>query len=137
MKIAVVYLSLRPETRLKNLALALAAGMRSQGFEVDCLDGLHGENPRLTMYRYLAIGTEAVSWLGRISERVAEFLASCGSLEGKRSFAFVKRTPFGHQKALLNLMNAMEKEGMLVCFSEALASPEQALQLGKRLHILD
>ena len=62
-------------------------------------------------------------------------ILGCGSgLVGKKSAAFIKKTgPFFIGKALSNLMKAMEKEGMLINWSEILLNPPHAEALGKRI----
>ena len=61
-------------------------------------------------------------------------LGKGSGLVGKKSAAFLKKTnPIFINKALSNLMKAMEKEGMLINWSEILLSAPQAEALGKRI----
>jgi Trp operon repressor len=55
---------------------------------------------------------------------------------GKRSFAFITKNVFGAPKALVRLMKNMEKEGMFLKYSSILNSPQEAEEIGKRLHII-
>jgi hypothetical protein len=47
----------------------------------------------------------------------------------------VSKATFGSMKALSRLMKSMEKEGMLIKNSSILASPQEAQEIGKRLHV--
>ena len=71
----------------------------------------------------------------RAAASPAHFLSAAGMVSGKHSFAFVSKTPFGSTKALSRLMKSMEKEGMLIKNSSILTSPQEAREIGKRLHV--
>lgn len=136
MRVAVVYVSNSKRDKLLGVAQGLAAGIESQGHTVELIDAKQELNIKLTVYDYIAIGTEVVSTFGgKISERVGEFLKSSGVVTGKRSFAFVLKSTFGEAKALQRVMKAMEGEGMFLKFSEILSSREEAKEIGKRLRI--
>lgn len=136
MRTAVVFFSTNSRDKVLNLARALARGMESQGHQADIIDGDHDVNAKLTMYQYLAIGSEPLSSFGsKIPEKVAQFLSNSGMVTGKRCFAFVTKNTIGSLKALTRLMKSMEKEGMLIKFSSILGSPQEAEEIGRRLHI--
>jgi hypothetical protein len=103
---------------------------------VDIIDGDRDVNARLTIYQYIAVGTEPTSTLGgKIPDKIGQFLSSSGMVAGKRSYAFVTKSAFGAAKALARLMKSMEKEGMFLKYSSVLSSPQEAEEIGKRLHI--
>ena len=136
MRVAVIFFSQKNRDKLVTICKSLAAGIESQGHQVDIVDGDHDVNTKLTIYKYLAIGTESVSVFGgKIPEKVSHFLSQAGFLTGKRSFAFVLKTLFGSTRALFRLMKGMEKEGMYLKYSEILQSDIEAEEIGKRLHI--
>jgi len=114
---------------------ALAKGMESMGHRVDILDAWTEEGFRLPGYEYIAVCAEAASvWGGKMPDALSKILASGSGLVGKKSAAFLKKTgPIFITKALANLMKAMEKEGMLINWSEILLSAPQAEALGKRI----
>lgn len=136
MRVAVIFFSGNNRERVLNLSRALARGVESQGHQVDIVDGNHDINTKLTIYRYIAVGTEQISTLGRkIPRQVSQFLSSSGMVSGKRCFAFVPKNLFGAGKALSRLMKGMEKEGMYLKNSAIFTSPQEAEEVGKRLHI--
>lgn len=114
---------------------SLAKGMESMGHRVDILDAWTEDGFRLPGYEYIAVCAEAVSgWGGKMPEVLPKILSAGSGLVGKKSAAFLKkRGPFFINKALWNLMKAMEKEGMLVNWSEIILNAPQAEALGKRM----
>jgi len=114
---------------------SLARGMESMGHRVDVLDAWTEDGFRLPGYEYIAVCAEAISgWGGKMPDVLQKVLASGSGLVGKKSAAFLKKTsPFFINRALSNLMRAMEKEGMLVNWSEILLNAPHAEALGKRI----
>ena len=136
MRIAVVFVPGRNRDKLLNIAKGLARGIEQQGHQVDIVDGSRDVNTKLTIYEYICIGTEPISSFGgKIPSRIGEFVGGAGILVGKRSFAFVIKSGFSSMRALTRLMKTMEGEGMFLKFSEILLSPEEAVEIGKRLKI--
>ncbi|MDR0486835.1 MAG: hypothetical protein LBG91_01175 [Treponema sp.] len=113
---------------------ALAKGMESMGHRVDVIDAWTEDGFRLPGYEYIAVAAEPVSFFsGKIPEAVAKMLAAGSSLGGKKSAAFIKKTGLFSNRALAVLMRAMEKEGMVVNWSDLLLNPPHAEALGKRI----
>ncbi|MDR2618504.1 MAG: hypothetical protein LBC62_06510 [Treponema sp.] len=114
---------------------SLAKGMESMGHRVDIIDAWTEDGFRLPGYEYIAVCAEAVSlWGGKMPDVLSRILAAGSGLVGKKSAAFLKKTgPIFINKALWNLMRAMEKEGMTVNWSEIILSAPQAEALGKRI----
>jgi hypothetical protein len=136
MRVAVVFVPQSKRDKLLEISKALAGGIESQGHRVDLVDGSRDVNTKLTVYEYIAVGTEVTSSFGgKIPEKVAEYLKSSGMVSGKRSFAFVLKSSFGATKGLQSLMKVMEGEGMYLKFSEILTSAPEAHEIGKRLSI--
>jgi len=131
MRIAVINVSSH-RNGTQDYIKALANGMESMGHRVDVLDIEDGY--KLPGYDYIAVCTEAASfWGGKMPEALPKLLATT-SLAGKKGAAFLRKTgPFFVNKALCNLMKAMEKEGMLVNWSEVLLSADHANAMGKRI----
>ncbi len=136
MRAAIVFFAGSNRDRILNVARALGRGIEAQGHQADIIDGDHDINTKLTIYQYIAIGTEAVSAIGgKIPEKIISYLGSAGMIAGKRSFAFVSKTFLGSNRALSRLMKGMEQEGMFLKFSEVFRSDVEAEAVGKRLKI--
>ncbi|MDR2371263.1 MAG: hypothetical protein LBD71_07260 [Treponema sp.] len=113
---------------------SLARGMEAMGHRVDVVDAWTEDGFRLPGYEYIAVAAESLSFFsGKIPEVVSRFLSAGSSLGGKKSAAFIKKGGLFTARALTNLMRAMEKEGMLVNWSEILLNPAHAEALGKRI----
>ena len=114
---------------------ALAKGMESMGHRVDIIDAWTEDGFKLPGYEYICVCAEAVSlWGGKMPEALPKILGCGSGLVGKKSAAFLKKTgPVFMNKALSNLMKAMEKEGMLINWSEILLNPPHAEALGKHI----
>lgn len=136
MRTAVVFFSTTSRQKILAMAKALAKGIEGQGHQADVIDGDHDVNAKLTIYQYVAVGTEPVSGLGgKIPEKISQYLGASGMVSGKRSFAFVSKSAFGAGKSLSRLMRTMEHEGMFIKNSAIIATPAEAEQIGRRLHI--
>jgi len=114
---------------------SLARGMESMGHRVDILDAWTEDGFRLPGYEYVAVCAEAITfWGGKMPEVLPKILGAGSGLVGKKSAAFIKKTsPIFVNKALGNLMKAMEKEGMMINWSEILLNVPQAEAIGKRI----
>jgi len=110
----------------------LAKGMEAMGHRVDIIDVWKDDGMRLPGYEYVAVAAEPLSFFsGKITERITKTLAAGSSLVGKRSAAFVKKSGLFTNRALSNLMKAMEKEGMKVTWSDILFNELHAEAMGK------
>ncbi|MCL2805295.1 MAG: hypothetical protein FWD26_05090 [Treponema sp.] len=111
---------------------ALAKGMQSMGHRVDIINAWTEDGMRLPGYEYIAVVSEPQSiFSGRISEKITKILGAGSSLVGKKSAAFIKKAGFCSNRALANLMKAMEKEGMYINWSDILFNPPHAEAMGK------
>jgi len=111
---------------------ALAKGMESMGHRVDIINVWTEDGMRLPGYEYIVVVTEPVSFFsGKIITNVSKMLCAGSSLMGKKSAAFVKKSGLFSNKALVNLMKAMEKEGMRVNWSDILFNAPHAQAMGK------
>ena len=134
MRVAVISVT-ASRTGIPDYVKSLAKGMESMGHRVDILDAWTEDGFRLPGYEYISICAEAVSlWGGKMPEALPRILGGGSGLVGKKSAAFLKKTgPFFINKGLSNLMRAMEKEGMLINWSEILLNSAHAEALGKRI----
>ncbi|MDR2632957.1 MAG: hypothetical protein LBC51_04955 [Treponema sp.] len=132
MRIAVISVSAQ-SPKIPDYVHALAKGMASMGHQVDILDARTEEGFRLPAYNYIVVSAEAVSlFSGKMPEALSKFL-SLSNITGKKGAAFLKKKGPFTTKALVNLMRAMEKEGMLVNWSEIILNAPHAESLGKRI----
>ena len=136
MRVAIVFVSSGKRDKLIAISKALASGIEAQGHTVELIDGARDVNSRLTVYQYVAVGTEIISTFGgKIPDKVQDFIKGAGTVSGKRSFAFVLKKTMGADRGLQRLMKVMEGEGMFLKFSEILSSATEATEIGKRLRI--
>ncbi|MDR3342946.1 MAG: hypothetical protein LBT14_09225 [Treponema sp.] len=132
-RIAIVSVPARSKG-IPDYVTALQKGMESMGHQVDVIDAWTEDGFRLPGYAYIAVTAEAVSLFGgTMPDALPQILAAGNGLVGKKSAAFLKKTGPFTGKSLVNLMRAMEKEGMLVNWSEIILSLPHAESLGKRI----
>ena len=113
---------------------SLVKGMQSMGHRVDIVDAWTEDGYRLPGYEYIAVAAEPISIVsGKIPANISKVLAAGSSLAGKKSAAFIKKTGLFSSRAIANLMRAMEKEGMIVNWSDFLFNPPHAEAMGKRI----
>jgi hypothetical protein len=107
--------------------------MEAMGHTVDIVDAWTDDGMRLLNCQYIAITTEPLSFFSaKIPEVISKILAARG-IGGKKSAAFIKKSGLRSGKALFNLMTAMEKEGLIVNWSEILLNAPHAEAIGKRI----
>lgn len=124
------------QAKLKALSEALGRGMRKQGAQVDVINGVQTRDSKLTGYHYIAVGCDVRSLLkGVLPSELSGALANGGIITGKKTFAFVPPALIGANATLLKLMRALEHEGMLLRFSDIIATDAQAEALGQRLKL--
>jgi hypothetical protein len=111
----------------------LAKGMEMMGHRVDIVDAWTDDGMRLPGYEYISIAAEPFSlFSAKMPESLSRMLAA-GSISGKKSAAFIKKGGLSTNRALSNLMKTMEKEGMVVNWSDILLNAPHAEAMGKRI----
>ena len=135
MQVCVLYAGrTRESDRLSGLAKAVAKGIETQGHQVDVIN-MYEEGVRLTIYDYVVIGSEPVSFFSaQVPQQISAFLAQAGTVSGKRCFAFISGG-LRKGKALQNLMKAMEHEGMYLRLSDIITKKDAAEAIGKHLNV--
>jgi hypothetical protein len=131
MRVALVYIPARDPEALAAISKTMARALEAAGHFVDLAQARSGESPRLTGYDYILIGTESSSPLGKIPPSVAQYLAQAGTVTGKRSMAFLRKTGLRPERALSRLMKAMEAEGMVVSSAEVVANAAGAAEAAR------
>ena len=136
MQVCILYAGkTRESDKLKAISEALARGISANGHIADVVN-MRTEDKRLTIYDYIVIGTEPVSFFSAsVPGDVAKYLAEAGTVSGKRCMAFVSGSGLRKGRTLLNLMKTMEGEGMILKLSEVIKNPGEAQAVGKRLNV--
>ncbi len=136
MKVCILYEDIGSSSVCKELSAGLAEGIQAQGHDVDLVDMSREAGKIVSYYDYVAVGTSAVSfWGGKIPVKTGEFLKQCGTISGKRCFAFIGKRGIRLRKTLQELMRTMESQGMYLTFSDVLPNRGYAKEVGKRLVI--
>jgi hypothetical protein len=133
MRIAVVSAPSRKQAP-PDYVKALAKGMELMGHTVELIDAWTDTGMRLPGCEYIAIITTPASFFSaKIPEVVPKILSAGSGVGGKKSAAFVKKEGIRSGRTMTNLMKAMEKEGMVVNWSEILFNAPHAQEMGKRI----
>jgi len=136
MRVGVIYFFNKENKKFTKIVGSLAEGLRAQGHQVDIINGNVDINARLTIYSYIALGAESISFFGgKINSSVSTFLGNAGLIRGKRAYAFTLGSTFRLQKTLRTLMEIMEHEGIYLKKSDVIKNWEDAFNIGKKLHI--
>ncbi|HAE21760.1 MAG TPA: hypothetical protein DCG47_05480 [Spirochaetaceae bacterium] len=132
MRIVVILAPAAPGSPLKKYAEAMVEGMSSMGHHVDLFDATKDDGHRLAAYDYIALLSESASAIkSALPSCATKALASASSLIGKKGAAFVRKSGFFSGRALKNLMQLMEAQGMRVNWSELVVSAQDAGRLSK------
>jgi hypothetical protein len=101
---------------------------------VDVIDAWTDNGIRLPSYEYIVVVAEPASFFSaKIPEVVPKVLSAGSGLGGRKSAAFVKKSGLRSNRTLTNVMNAMEKEGMVVNWGDILFNAPHAEAMGKRI----
>lgn len=104
------------------------------GHRVDILDAWTEDGFRLPGYEYIVVCAERTSFFSaKLPDALGHVLAAGSGLVGKKSAAFLLKGGLFTGKGLWNLMKAMEKEGMMINWSEIILNAPHAEALGKRI----
>ena len=113
---------------------SVVKGMQAMGHHVDIVDVWTEDGVRLPGYDYIAVTAEPLSFFsGKIAPIISKALAAGSSLAGKKSSAFIKKSGLFSNRAMANLMKAMEKEGMVINWSDFILNTSHAEALGKKI----
>jgi len=133
MRIAVVSMPSRRRSP-SDYTQALAKGMELMGHRVDVVDAWTDDGMRLPGYEYIVVVTEPASFFSaKVSEMLHKLLAAGSGVSGRKGAAFVKKSGLRSGKTLINVMNAMEKEGMVINWGDLLFNAPHAEAMGKRI----
>ena len=137
MKVCVLYAAKsNNNSNIKKIATAIAKGVEQQNHLVDIIDMKLDEGKVVSYYDYIIVGAEGTTTFGgQIPSIVRSFLEKSGSISGKRCMAFVCKAGLRGNKTLQTLMKLMEEQGMFLKTSDIIKNEQQAVAIGKRIHI--
>lgn len=137
MKVCILYAAkTNNNSYIKKIANSLAKGIEQQNHIVDVIDMKLEEGKVVSYYDYLIVGAEGTTTFGgKIPTTVRNFLDRSGAISGKRCMAFVTKAGIRSTKTLQALMKIMESQGMYLKTSDIITKEDQAIAIGKRLHI--
>ena len=105
------------------------------GHQVDVVNGNEDvSNFRIIPYEYVTILASSTGPFSKqITPRISEVLATCGNSSGKKGAALILKNLMFSQKICYSLMRTMEKEGLILDYSDIIESVEHADSVGKKL----
>jgi hypothetical protein len=135
MRVALISFCPAKDEKASNIIKKLAAASTAQGNQVEIINGNEDlVNTRLTAFDYISTVVSAKGLFGgKIAPRVAEFLATSGSVSGKKGCALVIKGGLGAEKTCRNLMKAMEHEGLKLDYFDIINDADHATAVGKKL----
>ncbi|MDR3129915.1 MAG: hypothetical protein LBU18_00025 [Treponema sp.] len=133
MRIAIISAAAR-RNGIPAYVKALAKGMESMGHRADVIDAWTEDGSRLPGYEYIAAVAESISiFSGRMPDAIQKILSSVSGIAGRKGAAFLGKTNPFPGKALANLMRIMEREGIVINWSDIILNASHAEILGKRM----
>lgn len=137
MKVCILYAAKsNNQSYIEKIAKSLAKGIEQQNHIVDVINMKLEVGKVVSYYDYLIVGAEGTTTFGgKIPEIVKRFLGTSGAISGKRCMGFVCKAGIRSTKTLQALMKVMEEQGMYLKTSDIITKDQQAVAIGKRLHI--
>ena len=117
---------------IEKLASGLKNGLEQQGHRVLIFPDNSGSFRGLAACKHLFVGTYITSiFKAKTPPKLRDALNKIPGITGRRSTAFVAGSGMGERKALLSLMNDMEKQGCFMVDQRAFTSEKDAFEFGK------
>ncbi len=119
-----------------KLAEGLKRGLEEQGQTVRMYPDNLVTYTGLTSCNHIFVGSYVTSaFKAKTPSKLREVLAKVPGISGKRTIAFVPRGGIGERKALVALMDDMEKQGCYIIDQQAFSSEEDAYNFGKTIRL--
>jgi flavorubredoxin len=119
-----------------KLADGLKRGLEEQGHQVKVFSDDADTFTGLAACKMLMVGSYVTAaFKPRTPSRLADALSKLGVISGKRSMAFIAKGGMGERKALVQLMNDMEKQGCYIVDQQSFSSENEAYQFGKTVEL--
>lgn len=121
---------------IEKLAHALEKGLQEQGHFVKVYPDTSETFAGIAMCKHLVVGSYATSaFKARTPARLRDALNKIPGISGKRSIAFVAKGGIGERKALVSLMEDMEKQGCFMIDQLSFSSEREAYEFGKTVNL--
>ncbi|MDR1074141.1 MAG: hypothetical protein LBL45_10795 [Treponema sp.] len=112
----------------------LQKGFEAMGHRADVIDAWTEDGFKLPAYDYIVAAVETLSFFSvKLPDKLRKILSEGSGLGGKKGAAFLGKKCMRTNKALLNIMAVMEKEGLFVNRSEIILGNEHAEAVAKRI----
>lgn len=134
MRVGIIYSA--EKKIVESIAHGLKRGLEEQGATVRMFPDTTNTLSGLSACNLVFVGGFVMSiFKGKTPQRLREVLQKATGIAGKRSVAFVPKSGMGERKALLSLMQAMEKQGCYLIDQLSIASEKDAYAVGKRMKL--
>ena len=134
MQIGIIYSS--DKKILEKMAQGLKRGLEEQGLTVILFADDAPNFRGLAMCKYLMIGSyKTAVFKPKTPQRLRDALNKIPGMAGKKSIAFMPRGGMGERKALLAVMNDMEKQGCYVVDQHSFSSEKEAYEFAKNIKL--
>ena len=115
-----------------KLADALQRGLEEQGHQVKVFPDDTESFTGLAACKTLIVGSYVTGgFKPKTPSRLKDALNKLGIISGKRSMAFIAKGGIAERKALVQLMNDMEKQGCYMVDQRTFSSEDDAYRFGK------
>jgi len=115
-----------------KLAEGLQRGLEEQGHQVKVFPDDANSFAGIAGCKILIIGSlVTAAFKPRTPPKLKDALSKIAGISGKRSMAFVAKGGMGERKALVALMQDMEKQGCYLVDQQSFSSEEDAYRFGK------
>jgi flavorubredoxin len=119
---------------IEKHADALRRGLEEQGHTVRMYPDRDSTFGGLSACKRLFVGSCVTSsFKAKTPPLLGESLGKIGGLAGKRSIAFLAGGGMGERKALVALMNTMEKQGCYILDQKTFSTEKDAYSFGKTI----
>jgi flavorubredoxin len=119
-----------------KLAEGLRRGLEEQDHQVKVFADDSDSFTGLAACKMLIVGSYVSgAFKPRTPSRLRDALGKLGGISGKRAMAYVARGGMGERKALIQLMNDMEKQGCYLVDQQSFSSEDDAYRFGKSVQL--